>query len=278
MPLFLFCSGYVYKFVNLKEYPQFLLKKIRRLIIPYIVTSLIIISIKLLTERFMYVENPVSYESFIRILYQPEAGYFLWFVWSLWLMFIVFPFFSINRYRRLGLYIVVFVLSYIPIHWTEIFCINQTIHMARYFALGMLVADYKCYILPLKKIHEFVPFLLFFVAYLLRGNVLIHELLPYLGVWMVLAISFRISQKDNRINKIVMATSIASYVIYLFHTTFEGFVKGVLYKTPLFATSNELVFALIAMIIIVSGVMFPMVLYKYVIKKYRVARFLFGIN
>lgn len=75
-----------------------------------------------------------------------------------------------------------------------------------------------------------------------------------------------------------MATSIASYVIYLFHTTFEGFVKGVLYKTPLFATSNELVFALIAMIIIVSGVMFPMVLYKYVIKKYRVARFLFGIN
>ena len=44
----------------------------------YIVTSLIIVTIKLLTEKNAYVENPVTVLSYIKVLYSPVAGYFLW--------------------------------------------------------------------------------------------------------------------------------------------------------------------------------------------------------
>lgn len=227
----------------------------------------------------MYVENPVSCESFFRIFYYPEAGYFLWFIWSLWLIFIVFPFFSINQTRRNWLYAVVFLLSYIPIQWTEIFCVNQTIHMARYFVMGMLIFDYRNFVLPLNRIPKIVPILLFFTGFTMRENVLINELLPYLGVWMTLVISTKISQRDNWINKVIMTISIASYIIYLFHTTFEGFAKGVLHKFPLFMAGGDVsMFILGASIIIISGIIFPIALYKYVIRKYYFTRFLFGIK
>lgn len=278
MPLFLFCSGYVYKFVNLNDYSKFILKKVRRLIVPYMVTSVIVILIKLLTERFMYVENPVSYQSFFRILYLPEAGYFLWFIWALWLMFIVFPFFSITQNRRNWLYCIVLVLSYLPIEWTELFCINQTIHMARYFVFGMFVADYRQLLFPLKKIPEIIPCLLFGLAYIFKENSLANVVLPYLGVWMMLSASLKLSYKKNKISRAILFVSLTSYIIYLFHTTFEGFVKGILYKFSLFSPENDLVFIVCALFVTLSGILFPIGLYKYIITRFRITRFLFGIK
>ncbi len=55
--------------------------------IPYFSTSIIIISIKLLTQQRMLVENPVTYLSYFKMFYLPEAGFFLWFIWALWLIF-----------------------------------------------------------------------------------------------------------------------------------------------------------------------------------------------
>ena len=40
-----------------------------------------------------------------------------------------------------------------------------------------------------------------------------------------------------------MMVAASSYIIYLFHTTFEGFAKAVVHKIPIFVdTSNELLF------------------------------------
>ena len=84
MPLFMFASGYIYMAFKKDElYLSFIAKKVRRLMIPYFVVSLIIVTIKLFSQSSMYVENPVTVFSFIRILYLPEAGYFLWLIWSL---------------------------------------------------------------------------------------------------------------------------------------------------------------------------------------------------
>lgn len=50
MPLFMFASGFVYIATKKSEaYGTFILKKVKRLMIPYISTSVIVISIKLLT-------------------------------------------------------------------------------------------------------------------------------------------------------------------------------------------------------------------------------------
>lgn len=61
MPLFMFVSGYVY-IATKKDisYGSFLMKKVKRLMIPYFTTSVIVITIKLLTQDFMLVEHPCN--------------------------------------------------------------------------------------------------------------------------------------------------------------------------------------------------------------------------
>lgn len=81
MPLFMFASGFVYIATKKNEsYGTFILKKVKRLMIPYISTSVIVITIKLLTQGNMSVDNPVTIMSYVKMLYSPEAGYFLWFI------------------------------------------------------------------------------------------------------------------------------------------------------------------------------------------------------
>lgn len=63
MPLFMFASGYVY-IATKKDigYGSFLIKKIKRLMIPYITTSIMVISIKMLMQGGLSVEDPVTWE------------------------------------------------------------------------------------------------------------------------------------------------------------------------------------------------------------------------
>lgn len=85
MPLFMFVSGYVYIATKKRStYGDFLLKKVRRLMVPYLTTSVMVIVIKLLTQGSMSVDNPVTIFSFVEMFYMPVAGYFLWFIWALW--------------------------------------------------------------------------------------------------------------------------------------------------------------------------------------------------
>ena len=63
MPLFMFASGYIYAMTGNSQNKgggNFILKKFKRLMIPYFSTSVVIISIKLLTQQGMSVENPVT--------------------------------------------------------------------------------------------------------------------------------------------------------------------------------------------------------------------------
>lgn len=77
MPLFMFVSGYVYIATKKRiTYGDFLLKKVRRLMVPYLTTSVMVIVIKLLTQGSMSVDNPVTIFSFVEMFYMPVAGYF----------------------------------------------------------------------------------------------------------------------------------------------------------------------------------------------------------
>ena len=61
MPLFLAMSGYLYMHTHkAQSYLYFVRKKILRLMLPYLIVSLIIILIKSLTQGVAYVENPVT--------------------------------------------------------------------------------------------------------------------------------------------------------------------------------------------------------------------------
>lgn len=71
----------------------------------------------------------------------------------------------------------------------------------------------------------------------------------------------------------------SSYIIYLFHTTFEGFAKAVVHKLPIFADgSNEMLFVVNVAVVVGCGVVCPIVLYRYVLGRTRITKVLFGLK
>ena len=103
-------------------------------------------------------------------------------------------------------------------------------------------------------------------------------IIPLLGIAATIATSRAIEQKAKNINTL-MTVSASSYFIYLFHTTFEGFTKGIFFKVFTFDDmSNSLIFSFSAIIIIACGVGIPILLYRFVVSRTRATRIMFGIK
>ena len=287
MPLFMFASGYVY-IATVKDIPygQFILKKLKRLMVPYFTTSIIVIYIKILTEGSMSVDNPVTAVSYLRMFYYPEAGYFLWFIWALWWMFVIIPLFR-TRNARLILFFISLVLHYAPLPLTDVFCLAQFKNMLVFFMLGVIAFEYV-------KLHSFIKDFnikqsvvivsLFVVCQYIRFSVeeqgiitsIIDVLLPYLGILFIVEISktwCHVAKLDKK--STIMLVAASSYVIYLLHTTFEGFTKAVFRKLPL-DTDLWYIFSAEAIVVIAVGVIGPMLCFK-VFKKYKLTRRMFGM-
>jgi fucose 4-O-acetylase-like acetyltransferase len=285
MPLFMFASGYIYiAFKKDESYGHFIMKKVRRLMIPYFVTSIIVITIKLITERNAYVENPVTVLSYIKALYSPEAGYFLWFIWALWWMFVITPFLKTKRLRLLG-FLVAIALHFVPIAFTEIFCLEQSRKMMVYFFLGLIAYDYRQMYLGYAKRLALPIFMLFAgVEYVklskVSGGGGIIDFAPYLGIATVMYVSTWLSKNNALIiSKILCGIAPSTYIIYLFHTTFEGFTKAILHRVSIVSgTSNEFLFFLTAIIVVSIGIIGPILLHKYVLRRFRITRTMFGLK
>ena len=143
MPLFMFASGFIYMATKKDvPYKDFLWKKVKRLMVPYLSVSAIVITIKMLTEGHAYVENPVTIMSYVKMFYLPEAGYFLWFIWALWWMFVIVPLFK-TKQMRLGLFALAIILHYVPSVLPEMFCLRQFQGMLVFFMLGVVCCDWK---------------------------------------------------------------------------------------------------------------------------------------
>lgn len=286
MPLFMFASGFIYiAFKKDEGYGHFLKRKVKRLMIPYIVTSLIIVTIKLLTEKTAYVENPVTVLSYIKVLYSPVAGYFLWFIWALWWMFVIAPIFRSKRLRITG-FAIALLLHYMPISITTLFCLEQARIMMVYFFLGIVAYDYReVYIGYTKKLA--IPVILLFAGgeyvFLEHLSVFggaIENMIPYLGIATVMYISTLLEHHQTLVfSKVLCSIAPSTYIIYLFHTTFEGFTKAVIHKIPAFCdTSSEVMFTLGAVVVVVIGIVGPIALHKYVLSRFKITRFMFGLK
>lgn len=291
MPLFMFASGYIY-IATKKDirYKDFIRQKIRRLMIPYISTSFIVISIKLLSQRQAFVENPVNLYSYLKLFYAPEAGYFLWFIWALWWMFVLVPLFrtTVSRNILFGMSV---LLHWLPVDFPGLFCLAQSKSMLMYFMFGIFVFEnIKCrsFITNLKYSQMGIVALLFIVTEYLHfsdillgeGKTLTNILLPFIGILFVLELSkliVKVCGIEKSSNHFLLQTAASSYIIYLFHTTFEGFAKAVCHKLPL---NNELwyIFVPEALMVISVGVILPILLYRFLLKKYAITRFLFGLK
>ena len=85
--------------------------------------------------------------------------------------------------------------------------------------------------------------------------------------------------KVSRLGSDILTISSASYIIYLLHTTFEGFMKALVFKLPYLSDLNsDIMFAFGAILVISAGVIFPILLYKHVLGKYEVTKIAFGLK
>lgn len=254
MPLFMFVSGYVYIATKKRStYGDFLLKKVRRLMVPYLTTSVMVIVIKLLTQGSMSVDNPVTIFSFVE------------------------------------LFVLGIVLHFIPFGLPRVFCLEQFSGMLMYFMFGVFVFENDSLHRFLKEfswikvacaVAVFIlgEFLYFTNGVGTGGMFLLNAMLPFIGIWFVMEVAKLVCNDWTDVHErhLLMWIAQSSYIIYLFHTTFEGLVKAVLRK--LLIDSNVwYVFIPSAILVIFSGVIIPMLLYRFVLKKHRITKLLFGL-
>lgn len=281
MPLFMVASGFLYRLTLRPErtYPKFLLSKVKRLLVPYAVTSVLIISFKLLTQGHASVENPVTLYSYMAILWSPSAGYFLWFIWALWWMFVLVPLFKSNR-ARVVLFCLSIPLAYIPMKAPELFCLRQTQEMLFYFMLGVMLAQYPRMYNRLLNVPAILPLGLFAAleAMMLCHIPYIWYTLSFAGIYASLKLANMIVESPFEVLKQRLGKlSAATYIIYLFHTTFEGMAKSILWHWPMLIDGeNGWLFLLSSCIVVSVGVIVPLWLFS-IFSRYKLTRKLFGL-
>lgn len=284
MPLFMFASGYLYAMTRKNEpYSIFILKKVRRLIIPYFFCSFIILSIKLLLQSFYFHNNQISFHSFLCVFYKPEAGYFLWFIWALWWIFIIVPFFK-TKYQRLFLLFLVIILHFYPLPYISIFSITPTKYMFMYFMIGVVVFDFKNLSFFFKKIHIYVYAFLFVILECVffkseQTNLLLKACVAVGGIAFIIALSLKLEKLNNNVlKKAFDILSRASYIIFLLHTTFEGLAKLIINKCTVYGCSLMDFFCVKVLFMVGFGMMIPIILYQTIIIKYKFTKLLFGLK
>jgi len=252
--------------------------------IPYFFASIVVITIKLLTETGMLVENPVELSAFYKMLYLPVAGAFLWFVFALFLTFMIIPFF-ITRKQILTLLILSLIIYFIPVSFPKIFCLAQFKSNLLYFVLGCVLFEWKNVRQVLDKIHYLLALIAFVSIYLLKTHIdinvinnILRILTAFIGVIFISNLSKQIETKTIITKNILVKLSVYSYSIYLFHTTFEGFVKAIVFRLhpSIIDLNKQLVFVPAALIVILVGIIGPIALHSIIANYSRLFSFFIG--
>lgn len=272
MPLFMYVSGYVYMhFKKPIAYKDFIFRKFRRLMIPYFLVSILIIGLKLLAERNMYIQNPVTFSSFLELFYLPSAGYFLWFVYALFLIFLIVPFFdSPNKIKCLLFLSLILVL--IPFKITGIFCLEQFKNHLFFFVSGCFVCRQSSLSEKIKSTPLWVIVVGFMMLYIVASIPAVSEnlilvkvlslVLAVLGIAFVMQLSRLIDAGNIPLRKRFIQLAAYSFTIYLFHTTFQGLAKSMLIKFPIANyTGEHLSFIVSILIVNAAGIICPILLY-----------------
>jgi hypothetical protein len=274
----MFVSGYVY-WATWKpvKYKDFVLKKFKRLMIPYFLVSILIILIKMISDSSLHVENPVTWLAFLKMFYIPSAGYFLWFAYALFLAFLIIPFFHTNNRLNI-LFIVALILLTASFSVTRLFCLEELRKHFFYFVLGCIICREESIRLLFNKFHPFLLMALCICIYWLKFGLQFSQgviesstislILALSGIVFILNLSRYINGRTVVIKRFFLNLSVYSYTVYLLHTTFEGFAKAVLVKIPINADS-DLMFCVSASMVIFAGVLAPVVV-SLLLKRFKI--------
>ena len=168
------------------------------------------------------------------------------------------------------------LLHVLPVEFPHEFCLYEFKYIFFFFMCGTICADYALDKKYLSRVGRIAFILLpanwILVALNYTDMYAIKLVLALNGILGVLWISYHIARYYPNV---LTGVATSSYIIYLFHTTFEGFTKTILqYVLPVaFQT-----FILPAILIIASGVLCPILLDRYIISKNKITKYLFGLK
>ncbi|MDE5687213.1 MAG: hypothetical protein K2I18_01135 [Paramuribaculum sp.] len=259
--------------------------------IPYFSTSIIVISIKIASASMLPLDHPVTFRAYMEMFYLPAAGYYLWFIWALWWMMVLIPFFKTVK-SRLMLFTFSAILFFCQESFPEVFCLQQTASYMVFFTGGTVISDFmRRYEIPTFSTSTQWGSVIVFIslaAYILIDGFIDYDALSIATIMLATNISgiaafFSLSAMFTRIagsRALQSALSIASasYIIYLFHTTFEGFAKGIAAKIGVFSWNPTALWCWLgAFSVIACGIMIPWWLGRKILPRWNLTRFLFGL-
>ena len=278
MPLFFLLSGYLYSEVKY-SYSSLVANKVRRLLFPFVSIAIIFFIIKYISGLYVTVNYPVNLNSLRALIIDPVNSYMplLWFVHTLFIIFIIYPLFRLFLNKTV---ILIIVLSANIFFSTEVYIVNNVLEYVPYFIVGALLKDRSKFTSILTGNNYFIltiSLFLFMSVYLLslQGglsgyNYLIKFLLGMLGSVFIINISKQISNSNSmRVKNYIVSVGVYSMSIYLFHTLFESAVRiGLSAEVLRFSISFELV----AVLAVLAGMTFPLLLEKYFLSKNSLSR------
>ncbi len=269
MPLFFLLSGYLYN-PGKYSYPDLLKNKARRLLYPFITVAGIFFVIKSIAGKFVHLDYPVAANSLYALLIDPVSSYMplLWFIHALFLIFAVYPLLRLFISPILILLLIVCVNAV----WGSDFpVVGKAIANMPFFVAGNLLGQkVKLLNAPINGSWRYVlisllTFILSYAASTLFGGLyLINFIVGVAGSLAVITISHACSINWPRLKSFLLPIGFYSMSIYLLHPLFESAVRICCIKL---LDRVEIPFELIALIAIISGVLFPLLLEKYVLRK-----------
>ncbi|MBO4455693.1 MAG: acyltransferase family protein [Bacteroidales bacterium] len=274
MPLLFFISGYLYSSKKPESYKALFISKFRRLVIPYLSASVVLILIKIPARHFFPIANPVGPESFLKLFYMPAAATHLWFLWALWWMFIVVGLFR-SKSSRAFLFLATLVVSLLPFETTDLFCISEVKRCFVYFMAGSCAADgwfdWESFLIRIKTVVPLI-WLVCLVAYSLSGadNAVSYLFMGLLGSVAMLSLCKTASgHMSPSAVRLTTETALASFTVYLFHSAFIALAMAVLDRMP---------FVLYAGLTVAAGFFGPLLIHEFLLKRFSLTGTLFAVK
>lgn len=247
--------------------------------VPYIAISIILITLKVITGGKGCDEEIVTPMSYIKMLYQPEAGVFLWFIYALWWMYTIVPFFKTPK-ARLILFVFTFIMQNAPVSLPSALCLKEVQHFFFYFMLGVVCYDWKSLSSWIHKFPAFITYILFALCDTIiltntyRGD-FIYYITALTGIAASMSFAHSLEEPYKNSKEWIRNLGKSRYTIYLFHSLFMAIARAFVIKMPFLAEPMNIPSYAI---IVSSGIIGPILLHKYVLCKTPVTRALFGLK
>lgn len=275
--VFLFLSGFLFAgdkvITSLPQYRDFIRKKARRLLVPFISVAAIIFALKIVGGRFDDLIYPVNLTTCMNLVLNPIES----FAPTLWFLYVLFEIFVVVGlgYCLIGNENIILILSillfFLP--WVFIFMIGPLFYYLPVFLIGYIF--YRHNIINKNKYSLGIITILLFISLLLFRDVIFLDGIPRRIYRLILGlsgaiscffISMQIARLQHGVANLLKLIGFYSLVIYLVHPPFMGIVRVMLLNAiPSMAHG----FIPLALAVILCGLFLPMGLEKYVLRRYK---------